>query len=54
MVKFDRQDVIAYIELVLEITPPDHVTLMVAGELIDGFSFQGSDVIRVTEDKKKK
>ena len=54
MVKFDRQDVIAYIELVLEITPPDNATLIVTGELIDGFTFQGSDVIRVTDEKGKK
>lgn len=47
MVKFDMQDVIAYIELYLEITPPEDVTLMVMGELTDGSLFEGSDTIRV-------
>jgi Concanavalin A-like lectin/glucanases superfamily len=54
MVKFDRQDVIAYITQVLGITAPDDVTLMVTGELTDGFSFQGTDTIRVTNEKEKK
>ena len=49
MVKFDRQDVIAYIELVLEIELPADVTLMVTGELTDGTPFEGSDTIRVIE-----
>ena len=50
MVKFNRQVVIDYIELVLEIlgiTPPDRVTLTVTGELTDGTLFEGSDTIRV-------
>jgi len=51
MVKFDRQDLIAYIELILGITSPDYVTLMVIGDLTDGFMFKGTDVIRVTGEK---
>lgn len=46
MVKFDRQNVIAYIELVLEVTPPDNVTPTVTGE-VAGTPFEGSDTIRV-------
>lgn len=54
MVKFDRKDVIAYIELVLEIELPADVTLMVTGELTDGTPFEGSDTIRVIEEGGKK
>lgn len=54
MVKFDRQDVIAYIELVLEIELPADVTLMVTGELTDGTPFEGSDTIRVIDEGKNK
>ena len=50
MVKFDRQDVIAYIELVLEIELPADVTLMVTGELTDGTPFEGSDTIRIIDE----
>jgi len=50
MVKFDRQDVITYIELVLEIELSDDVTLMVTGELTDGTSFEGIDTIRVIDE----
>jgi hypothetical protein len=54
MVEFDRQDVIAYIELVLGIEPPADVTLMVTGELNDGTPFEGSDTIRVIDEGEKK
>jgi hypothetical protein len=54
LVKFDRQDVMAYIDLVLGVTPPADVTLMVSGQLTDGFFFAGTDVVRVIEGKKKK
>ena len=47
MVKFDRQDVIIYIEDILGIIPPDDITLIVTGELTDGTPFKGSDTIRV-------
>lgn len=50
MVKFDRQDVIAYIELVLCIVPQDYVSLAVTGELSDGMLFKGSDTIRVKKE----
>ncbi len=54
MVKFDRQDVIAYIELVLEIELPADVTLTVTGELTDGTPFEGIDTIRVIDKGKGK
>jgi len=50
MVKFDRQDVIAYISVILGITTPDYVTLRIVGELNDGVSFEGTDVIRVIDE----
>jgi hypothetical protein len=53
MVKFDRQDVIIYIEDILGIIPPDDVTLIVTGELTDGTPFEGSDTIRVKKNGKK-
>ena len=53
MVKFDRQDVINYIEFVLGIIPPDDVTLTVTGKLTDGTSFEGSDTIEVISKGKK-
>ena len=54
MVKFYRQDVIAYIELALEIELTADVTLMVTGELTDGTQFEGSDTIRVIDEGKNK
>ena len=54
MVKFDRQEVIAYVEVVLKITPPEDVTLTVMGELKDGRRFEGSDTIRVIDKGGKK
>jgi len=54
MVKFDRQEVIAYIEVVLKITPPEDVTLTVMGELRDGTRFEGSDTIRIIDPGSKK
>ena len=53
MVKFSRQDVIAYIES-LELELPADVTLKVTGELTDGTPFEGSDTIRVIEKGKGK
>ncbi len=50
MVKFDSQDVMAYVELVLEIELPADVTLMVTGELTDRTPFEGSDTIRVIDE----
>jgi len=47
MVKFDRQDIIWYIEDALEIEPPADVSLVVTGELTDGTPFEGTDTIRV-------
>jgi len=47
MVKFDRDDLIFYLESVLGIQTPDDVTLMVTGELTDGTFFDGSDTIKV-------
>ena len=54
MVKFDRQDVIAYIEVVLGIFPPEDVTLTVMGELTDETRFEGSNTIRVIDKGGKK
>ncbi|TKJ38029.1 MAG: hypothetical protein CEE38_04520 [Planctomycetes bacterium B3_Pla] len=51
MVKFDRQDLIAYIEVVLGIAPPDDVTLMVTGRLADGLLFEGTDVIGILDEE---
>jgi hypothetical protein len=45
MVKFDRQDLIDILEMMIE--PPADVELTVGGELSDGPLFEGSDVIRV-------
>ena len=45
MVKFDRQDLIAILEEMVE-TPVD-VKLTVSGELIDDTPFEGSDVVQV-------
>ena len=47
MVKFDRQDVIIYLESVVGVIPPDDIPLAVTGELKDGRRFEGSDIIRV-------
>jgi predicted GH43/DUF377 family glycosyl hydrolase len=52
MVKFDRQDVIYYIENILGITSGD-VTLTVTGELADETLFEGSDTITVISEKGK-
>ena len=46
MVKFNRQDVIAYIES-LDLELPVDGTLTVTGELTDGTPFEGTDTIRV-------
>ena len=50
MVKFDMQDLLAYLEFGLGVTPPEYVTLTVSGELVDGPSFEGTDVIRVIDE----
>lgn len=47
MVKFDRQDLIAYVGVVLGITSPGYVNLVVTGELTDGVLFEGLDEIRI-------
>ena len=52
MVKFDRQDVVIYIEDILGIISGD-VTLTVTGELTDGTPFEGSDIIEVKKNGKK-
>jgi len=49
MVKFDRKDLIFYLESILGIEPPDDVSLILTGELTDGTPFEGSDTIRVIE-----
>ncbi len=49
MVKFNREYIILYIELLLdelEITPPTDVSLTMTGDM-DGTPFEGSDTIRV-------
>jgi len=53
-VKFDRQDLIIYLESLLGFLPPDDVTLTVTGELKDGRRFEGSDTIRVIDKGGKK
>ena len=54
MVKFDWRDVMAYMKVVLGITPPADVTLTVMGELKDGTRFEGSDTIKVINPGVKK
>ena len=54
MVKFDRQDLIIFLESVVGIIPPDDVPLTVTGELKDGRRFEGSDTIRVIDKGKGK
>ena len=46
-VKFDRQELVAYIES-LGIDLPADVELVVSGQLSDGTKFEGNDTIRVT------
>jgi hypothetical protein len=53
VVKFDREDLAAYVEDFLEITPPADVELTVTGELTDGVEFRGSDTIRVMDSGSK-
>lgn len=54
MVKFDRQDLIIFLESVVGIIPPDDVPLTVTGELKDGRRFEGSDIVRVIKEGGKK
>jgi len=54
MVKFDRQDLIIYLESVVGVIPPDDIPLTVTGELKDGRRFEGTDTIRVIDEGKKK
>jgi len=49
MVKFDREDLAAYLEVVLGVVPPVDVELMVTGNLTDGTPFEGRDTIRVID-----
>jgi hypothetical protein len=53
MVKFDRQDLITYLETVLGVTPPTDVELSVVGELTDGTPLEGADTIRVIKPGKE-
>jgi len=50
MVKFDREDLAAYLDLVLGVVPPVAVELVVTGNLTDGTPFEGSDTIRVIDE----
>ena len=54
MVKFDRQDLIIFLESVVGVIPPDDVPLTVTGELKDGRRFEGSDIVRVIKKGKNK
>ena len=54
MVKFDRQNLIFYLESILGIEPPADVSLILTGELTDGTPFQGSDTIKVIDKGGKK
>jgi hypothetical protein len=45
MVKFNRRDLIAILKEIVD--PPADVELTVSGDLIDGTTFEGSDIIRV-------
>jgi len=53
MVKFDRQDVIDYLES-MGVEDNDEVELIVSGELIDATEFEGTDTIRVIDKGGKK
>jgi len=48
MVKFDRQAVINYL-VSIGVQPNDEVELTLTGDLTDGISFKGSDIIRVID-----
>jgi len=50
MVKFDREDLAAYLEIVLGVVPPVDVELVVTGNLTDGTPFEGKDTIRVIDE----
>jgi hypothetical protein len=49
MVKFDREDLAAYLE-VLGVVPPVEVELVVMGKLTDGTPFEGRDTIGVIDE----
>ena len=53
-VKFDRQDLAAYIEVVLGVTPPADIELFVVGEMTDGTPLEGTDTIRVIKPGKER
>lgn len=53
MVKFDREALVACLEVVLGVTPPADVDLTVSGELSDGTEFTGGDTIRITSPSSK-
>ncbi len=50
VVKFDREDLAAYIDVVLGVVPPVEVELVVMGTLTDGTPFEGRDTIRVIDE----
>jgi hypothetical protein len=50
MVKFDREDLAAYLDVVLGVVPPVEVELVVMGTLTDGTPFEGRDTIRVIDE----
>jgi len=54
MVKFDRQDLIIFLESVVGVIPPDDIPLTVTGELKDGRRFEGTDTIRMKDKDKYK
>jgi hypothetical protein len=50
MVKFDREDLAAYLDAVLGVVPPAEAELVVMGNLTDGTPFEGRDTIRVIDE----
>ena len=50
MVKFDREDLAAYVEVFLGVVPPAEVELVVMGNLTDGTPFEGRDTIGVIDE----
>jgi len=50
MVKFDRQDLVDYLDFVLGVVPPAEGELVVTGNLTDGTPFEGRDTIWVIDE----